>query len=139
MHVFYTVSPGQVMWDLWWIKRHWCWFSPSTSVSPANHSTDCCTLIIRGWDSRPSNGLGSTAPQRKQRVIHSRQLLWSQVSYWQLYRSRGAMISNETCWHLIRKSSPTLSRLPAALGPGIHSASNRNECQKHKNNNVSGE
>jgi hypothetical protein len=28
--------------------------------------------------------------------------------------------------------------LPAALGPGVYSASNRNECQKHKNN-VSGE
>jgi hypothetical protein len=29
--------------------------------------------------------------------------------------------------------------LPAALGPGVHSASNRNEYQKHENNNVSGE
>jgi hypothetical protein len=29
--------------------------------------------------------------------------------------------------------------LPAALGPGVYSASNRNEYQKHKNNNVSGE
>jgi hypothetical protein len=29
--------------------------------------------------------------------------------------------------------------LPAALGPGFYSASNRNEYQKHKNNNVSGE
>jgi hypothetical protein len=29
--------------------------------------------------------------------------------------------------------------LPAALGPGVHSASNRNEYQKHKNYNVSGE
>jgi hypothetical protein len=28
--------------------------------------------------------------------------------------------------------------LPASLGPGVYSASNRNECQKHKNN-VSGE
>jgi hypothetical protein len=28
---------------------------------------------------------------------------------------------------------------PAALGPGVYSASNRNEYQKHKNNNVSGE
>jgi hypothetical protein len=26
--------------------------------------------------------------------------------------------------------------LLAALGPGVHSASNRNEYQKHKNNNV---
>jgi hypothetical protein len=29
--------------------------------------------------------------------------------------------------------------LPAALGPGIYSASNRNEYQKHKNNDVSGD
>jgi hypothetical protein len=25
------------MWGLWWTKRHWDRFSPSTSVSPANH------------------------------------------------------------------------------------------------------
>jgi hypothetical protein len=29
--------------------------------------------------------------------------------------------------------------LPAALDPGVYSASNRNEYQKQKNNNVSGE
>jgi hypothetical protein len=29
--------------------------------------------------------------------------------------------------------------IPAALSPGVYSASNRNEKQKHKNNNVSGE
>jgi hypothetical protein len=29
--------------------------------------------------------------------------------------------------------------LPVALGPGVYSASNRNEYQKHKTNNVSGE
>jgi hypothetical protein len=29
--------------------------------------------------------------------------------------------------------------LPAALGPGVHSASNSNEYQKQKNNNVSGD
>jgi hypothetical protein len=28
--------------------------------------------------------------------------------------------------------------IPAALGPGVYSASNRNENQKQKNNNVSG-
>jgi hypothetical protein len=28
--------------------------------------------------------------------------------------------------------------LPAALGHGVYSASNRNEYQEHKNNNVSG-
>jgi hypothetical protein len=34
------------MWDLWWTKRHWGRFSPRTSVSPVNHSTDYSTLII---------------------------------------------------------------------------------------------
>jgi hypothetical protein len=29
--------------------------------------------------------------------------------------------------------------LPAALGPGVYSPSNKNEYQKRKNNNVSGE
>jgi hypothetical protein len=29
--------------------------------------------------------------------------------------------------------------LPAALGPGVYLASNRNEYQKHENNNDSGE
>jgi hypothetical protein len=29
--------------------------------------------------------------------------------------------------------------LPATLGPGVHSASNSNEYQKQKNNNISGE
>jgi hypothetical protein len=29
--------------------------------------------------------------------------------------------------------------LPAAIGSGVYSASNRNEYEKHKNNNVSGE
>jgi hypothetical protein len=33
---------------------------------------------------------------------------------------------------------PVYLILPAALGPGVQSASNRNEYQKHKNN-VSGE
>jgi hypothetical protein len=34
------------MWDLWRTKQHWDRFSPITSDSPANHSTDCSTLII---------------------------------------------------------------------------------------------
>jgi hypothetical protein len=29
--------------------------------------------------------------------------------------------------------------IPCRIGPGVYSASNRNEYQKHKNNNVSGE
>jgi hypothetical protein len=36
----------EIMWDSWWIKSHWGRFSPSTSASLANHSTDCSTIII---------------------------------------------------------------------------------------------
>jgi hypothetical protein len=40
-------SPGLVMWDLWWTKRRWGRFSPSTSVSLANlHSTNCSAIIL---------------------------------------------------------------------------------------------
>jgi hypothetical protein len=46
------------MWGLWWTKRHWGRFSPSTSVSPANHhSTNFSIIIItRGWHNRPFSG-----------------------------------------------------------------------------------
>jgi hypothetical protein len=45
------VTSGQSMWGLWCTKRHWDRFSPSTSVSPANHhSTNFSNIIInRGW------------------------------------------------------------------------------------------
>jgi hypothetical protein len=36
----------EVMWDLWLTKGHCDRFSQSTSVSPANHSTDCSTFVI---------------------------------------------------------------------------------------------
>jgi hypothetical protein len=42
---------------VWWTKRHWGRFSPSTSVSPANHSTNFSIIIItRGWRNRPLSG-----------------------------------------------------------------------------------
>jgi hypothetical protein len=42
------------MWGLWWTKRHWGRFSPSTSVSLAKHSTDFSIIIItQGWHNRP--------------------------------------------------------------------------------------
>jgi hypothetical protein len=45
------------MWELWWTKRHWGRFSPSTSVSPANHSTNFSVIIItRDRHSRPISG-----------------------------------------------------------------------------------
>jgi hypothetical protein len=55
-------SPGQVIWDLWWSKRHW-----GTSAFPATHSTDCFTLI-RGSQHWPAvahvpSGLGLTSPR----------------------------------------------------------------------------
>jgi hypothetical protein len=46
----------------------------------------------------------------------------------------------QTLWTCFSKVSDILYNLilPAALGPGVYSDSNRNEYQKHKNN-VSGE
>jgi hypothetical protein len=45
--------PGS-MWDLWWTNRQWGRFSPSISVSPANHSTNFSIIIFtRGWHNRP--------------------------------------------------------------------------------------
>jgi hypothetical protein len=48
-------SPCQVVWDLWWTKRHRGRFSASTSFppAPAPHSS---SIIIRGCFSRPSSG-----------------------------------------------------------------------------------
>jgi hypothetical protein len=34
------------MWNLWWTKRHWGRFSPSTSVSPVNHHSTNFSIII---------------------------------------------------------------------------------------------
>jgi hypothetical protein len=34
------------MWSLWWTKRHWSRFSPSTSVSSANHHSINFSIII---------------------------------------------------------------------------------------------
>jgi hypothetical protein len=49
------------MWGLWWTKRHWGRFSPSTSFSPANHhSTNFSIIIItRGWQNRLIGGRSS--------------------------------------------------------------------------------
>jgi hypothetical protein len=46
------------MWGLWWTKRYWGRFSPSTSVSPANHHPTNFSIIIitRGWHNRPNSG-----------------------------------------------------------------------------------
>jgi hypothetical protein len=46
------------MWALWWTVWHWGRFSPSTSVSPANHhSTNVSIIIItQGGHSRPIGG-----------------------------------------------------------------------------------
>jgi hypothetical protein len=45
------------MWGLRWTKRHWGRFSPSTSVSPANQSTNFSIIIItQGWHNTPIGG-----------------------------------------------------------------------------------
>jgi hypothetical protein len=55
-----TAAARVRMWGLWWTKRHWGRFPPSTSVSPANHSTNISIIIItRGWHNRPIGGLSA--------------------------------------------------------------------------------
>jgi hypothetical protein len=55
--------PGS-MWGLWWTKRHWGTFSQSTSVSPANHSTNFSLIIITpGWHNRPISGRSAELTQ----------------------------------------------------------------------------
>jgi hypothetical protein len=39
------MNPGQVMWNLWWIKWHWSGFPPSTLVFPANSSANSSPFI----------------------------------------------------------------------------------------------
>jgi hypothetical protein len=55
-----AAGPGSClgsMWGLWWTRRQWGRFSPSTSVSPVNHSTNFSIIIItRGWYKRPTSG-----------------------------------------------------------------------------------
>jgi hypothetical protein len=49
--------PGLVKWDLWWTKWSRRRFSPSTTVSPAIHSTKFSILTItRGRYNRPVSG-----------------------------------------------------------------------------------
>jgi hypothetical protein len=65
-------KPGHVTCDVCMTKPHCGRFCPSTSASPAKHSTDCSTLIIiRGWYNRPNSGLSSIStsppPQKKRR------------------------------------------------------------------------
>jgi hypothetical protein len=51
-------ASGQGMWGLWWTTRQWGSFSPSTSVSLANHHSINFSIIIitRGWHNRPIGG-----------------------------------------------------------------------------------
>jgi hypothetical protein len=78
------------MWSLLWTKRHWGRFSPSTSVSPANHSTNFYIIIItRGWHNRPlvaavpsgPNGLHPSLNQLKKNMnpFTCRSSVWSHV------------------------------------------------------------
>jgi hypothetical protein len=84
------------MWGLWWTKRHWGRFSPSTSVSLANHSTNFSIIIItRGWHNRPLGGRSAKWTQLDStphytnlkksmevavRKSHSKQLLFSEAA-----------------------------------------------------------
>jgi hypothetical protein len=65
------------MWGLWWAKRHWGRFSPTTSVSPANHSTNVSIIIItQGWHNRPISGCSAECTQ-----LDSTPLLYQFMAY----------------------------------------------------------
>jgi hypothetical protein len=71
------------MWGLWWTKRHWGRFSPSTSVSPANHSTDFSIIIItRGWQNRPIGGRSAKWTQLDSTPHYTN---FQQVTKWKLH------------------------------------------------------
>jgi hypothetical protein len=57
-HRGWPASLRSSMWGLWWTKRHWGRFSPSTSVSSANHHSINFFIIIitQGWHNRPVGG-----------------------------------------------------------------------------------
>jgi hypothetical protein len=61
---------------------------------------------------------------------------------WEIWSYESSVNYQTTCWPRLQPPeyvSELYLILPAALDPGVYSASNRSEYQKHKNNNVSGE
>jgi hypothetical protein len=70
------------MWDLWWTKRHWVRFSPSTSVSPTTQSTDCSTLVTihnypglvqqaKQWRTHQVDSLAPTKQTKEKKTINN--------------------------------------------------------------------
>jgi hypothetical protein len=103
------------MWGLCWTKRHWGRFSPSISVSPANHhSTNCSIIIItRGWHNRPiwwpqcrvePTELHTPLYQLKNRYTKKkRQYMWHRTSFRNIntiYRSRDSVVGIATGYGL---------------------------------------
>jgi hypothetical protein len=70
------------MWDLWWTKWHWGRFSPSASVSPANHhSTNFSIVIItRGWHNTPIGGRSAEWTQ-----LDTTPTIFEKISYRKIY------------------------------------------------------
>jgi hypothetical protein len=66
------------MWGLWWTKRQWGRFSPSTSVSHAKHSTNFFIIIInRGWHSRPVGGRSAEWTQLDSTPHYTNRIEWA--------------------------------------------------------------
>jgi hypothetical protein len=76
------------MWGLWWTKRHCGRFSPSTSVSLANHSTNFSIIITtRGWHNRPISGRSAEWTQLNSNPHYTKstalQPLWNLAAFFQ--------------------------------------------------------
>jgi hypothetical protein len=98
------------MWGLWWTKRHWGRFSPSNSVSTANHSTNFSIIIFtRGQHNRPLVAAVPSGPWIPPPTIpililygihHIRREHW--------YSCSSAMCTDYECRHVLKFSTKRL-------------------------------
>jgi hypothetical protein len=110
----FILWPGLVKWDLWWTKWRRGRFSPSTSVSPAIHSTKFSTLTTtRGRYNRPVSGrraewtqFGLHPPLCKLKKINF--LLWRYLKG-KIFLTRWANL-NQLKYQIKRGTTGTLSQ-----------------------------
>jgi hypothetical protein len=111
------------MWGLWWAKRHWGRFSPSTSVSLANHTTDFSIIIItRGWHNRPLSGRSvewTLIPPPTMQIKKKVEYMWrkSTVDHWRS-RCKGWILRPSPYTYICDENIPLQS--PSWLLIAVH-------------------